>query len=418
MAIRMAVLWLELLLLGCMLASAQRLHDAGKADLTRDASTKFDELTGKDNSVYDLALKNVDIVHAADLDLLRQRNLATLNSELDLVPTFSWGGFFDLVKTKRQQILALTPSVPGSSVNDNSARINELKKTIEALQKKLDAEKAATATAAPTVEEIHSFINDAIQTGKIDNASLNTLKTKVQQIPDLLDKLKTIESGMLQMPSGLQPVIIDSQLKQARIEVDRLTLEQQHDAAVVQQYREQLAVFASFGAANSPLACGSQDDYGDFRFFVHYLCPTDHKPLCASSANAGIHANLFDAQTDELIISTIQKLATHSRELTACGTESSKSLQDLLNLLSLYASIAGVRTYMAEASDLSTANDELTFQIRLAQINAREHEALISSALKGLDTFEQGGIKPDDIANLIRAAQTAAAAVIAGRVGQ
>src|SRR5689334_9312090 len=74
---RIAVLWLGLLLFGCILASAQRLHDASKADLTRDASTKFDELTGKDNSVYDLALKNVDTVHAADLDLLRQRNLAT-----------------------------------------------------------------------------------------------------------------------------------------------------------------------------------------------------------------------------------------------------------------------------------------------------------------------------------------------------
>jgi hypothetical protein len=393
---------------------AQRMHDATKASLTHDASTKFDQLTGKDNSVYDLALKNVDTVHASDLDVLRQRNLATLNSELDLIPTLTWAGFMDRVNARRQKILAFVPSAPGNAVQDNSTRISELKKTIDALQKKLDAEKAATSEAAPTVKEIHSFINGAMQSGKIDNASLKTLQAKAQQIPDLLDKLKKIESGLVQMPSGLQPVILDSQLKQAQIEVDRLTLEQQHDTAVIQQYREQLATFSSFGTSNSPLACGREEDYGDFRFFLHYLCPQDHKTLCAGPPNAG--ANLFDAQPDDLVLANVQRLAIQARELTPCGIESSKSLQDLLNLLSLYASLAGVRTYIAEASDLSTANDELKFQIRLAQINAREHEALISSALKGLDTFEEGGVKPEDVANLIRAAETAATAVIAGRV--
>ena len=47
---------------------------------------------------------------------------------------------------------------------------------------------------------------------------------------------------------------------------------------------------------------------------------------------------------------------------------------------------------------------------------AAERQALIRSGLDGLAAYHAGGLKPEDIANLIRFAQAVGVAVIAGGV--
>ena len=52
--------------------------------------------------------------------------------------------------------------------------------------------------------------------------------------------------------------------------------------------------------------------------------------------------------------------------------------------------------------------------IRISAENGKEHEALIARGLVGLQSYQENGITPEQVANLIRAAQTAAISVIAG----
>lgn len=56
------------------------------------------------------------------------------------------------------------------------------------------------------------------------------------------------------------------------------------------------------------------------------------------------------------------------------------------------------------------------YSIKLSAIDSREHEALIARGLEGLAIYHQGGIKPEMIANFLRAAQAAALAVIGAGV--
>jgi hypothetical protein len=51
--------------------------------------------------------------------------------------------------------------------------------------------------------------------------------------------------------------------------------------------------------------------------------------------------------------------------------------------------------------------------IRISAENGKEHEALIARGLVGLQSYQENGITPEQVANLIRAAQTAAISVIA-----
>ena len=397
-------------------AAGQRLHDASKAQLTQDAVKKFDDVASKNNDLYELALKNVKVVHAADLEMLRQRNKATLNSELEILPTMTWAGLFQRLTEKRQQLLTHMPSGALSTGGTAEEKKAALRKKIDDLQKRIAEVNSASQTALPTVKDIHTFLNNAIQTGQIQKTDLSSLQAKAKQLPDLFGQLKKIEIGLVAAPRGLEPVILDSQLKQAQIELDRISLQQQHDKDMEDALKSQLALVSELtGEVAVPLSCGSRDDIGIFRYF-RALCVEDHASLCAKKGDLPVHTNRFDAQPDEMIVVTVGRLAQQASALTSCGISATAALQKLLSLLSLYGSIVGVRTYMAEAADLNFTNDELEFQIRLAQLNAREHEELIASALKGLDVFEQGGVKPEDIANLIRAAQLAATSVIAGRV--
>jgi hypothetical protein len=56
------------------------------------------------------------------------------------------------------------------------------------------------------------------------------------------------------------------------------------------------------------------------------------------------------------------------------------------------------------------------YSIRLAAINAREREALIARGLQGLNTYFEGGLKPETIGNFLRAAQAVALAFVAAGV--
>jgi hypothetical protein len=105
-----------------------------------------------------------------------------------------------------------------------------------------------------------------------------------------------------------------------------------------------------------------------------------------------------------------------SHELNDDGVNAYGCLVDMLQMLSTVSSIVGNQMYQIERGDMAQYYDETVFQLQLAELDAREHSTLLRTSIQGLATYEQGGIKPQDIANLISAAEVAATAVIAAGV--
>jgi hypothetical protein len=141
---------------------AQRLHDTRKAQLTRDAAKNFDDLASKNNSLYELAFKNVDVVHSTDLSILRQRNKATLDADLAALPTLTWKEMLDRVAKKRQDLVSHLPTPATGTSSSAESKKEALAQEIRKLQDQIAAEDSAARTALPTVKQIHAFISTTI----------------------------------------------------------------------------------------------------------------------------------------------------------------------------------------------------------------------------------------------------------------
>jgi hypothetical protein len=162
---------------------------------------------------------------------------------------------------------------------------------------------------------------------------LAALKAKAEQLPDLFGQLKEIEKGLVRMPSGLQPVILETQLKQAQVELERIGLQQQHNKDVEDALKSQLDLVVDLvGDSSAAIDCESTESIGVFRFFRHYLCFQNHKPLCARPGDPTVLANRFDATPDEMIVVSVGRLAKQANALTSCGVQTSQMLEQMLRI--------------------------------------------------------------------------------------
>ena len=111
-------------------------------------------------------------------------------------------------------------------------------------------------------------------------------------------------------------------------------------------------------------------------------------------------------------IAKIDKLLTTLNGLR--GRAASKTL--LRDLLKAIGSYALVMTGADKPLQLRLAMLDHCYSIQLSAINARQHEALIGRGLQGLSAYHQGGLKPETVANFLRAAQAIGLGVIGAGV--
>jgi hypothetical protein len=90
-----------------------------------------------------------------------------------------------------------------------------------------------------------------------------------------------------------------------------------------------------------------------------------------------------------------------------------KDVDDTAFLLKEYVLDRTVRREHLMATSQQLAVIEHQYSIQESAENAKRHEALIARGLEGVQSYEQAGITPDQIANLIRAAQAAELSFIA-----
>jgi hypothetical protein len=110
---------------------------------------------------------------------------------------------------------------------------------------------------------------------------------------------------------------------------------------------------------------------------------------------------------DQTVAATVHAAATEGNE---------PRLRVLLSQLARYAAIVGSESLFAAESNVSAESERQRASIRLSEIHSRENAVLLRHGLDGLARYYEGGLKPAEIANLLRAAQAIALAVIAARV--
>jgi hypothetical protein len=116
------------------------------------------------------------------------------------------------------------------------------------------------------------------------------------------------------------------------------------------------------------------------------------------------------------VAATLQELAGNAKGTTSADpADPGRRLIRALNKLDLFLDLLAIRyDLLIEQTNLS--QDELIFHIRMMRLNAQDQEVLLHSGITGLAIYEAGGIKPQDVANIIHTAQTLATAAIAARV--
>ena len=87
-----------------------------------------------------------------------------------------------------------------------------------------------------------------------------------------------------------------------------------------------------------------------------------------------------------------------------------------MDVIARYSSLVGYQRFLLLKDGIDEVTDEQLLAVRMSAVNADSRAQLISHGLEGIATYEAGGITPDDLANVFRAAQTIASAVIAGRI--
>lgn len=94
-------------------------------------------------------------------------------------------------------------------------------------------------------------------------------------------------------------------------------------------------------------------------------------------------------------------------------SEAKTVMPDLLKVIGIYAM---AMTSAEPPLQLQLAMLDHQYSIQLSAVNARQHETLISRGLQGLAAYHQGGIKPETVANFLRAAQAIGLGVIGAGV--
>lgn len=93
-----------------------------------------------------------------------------------------------------------------------------------------------------------------------------------------------------------------------------------------------------------------------------------------------------------------------------------EGVKDALQVVAVYVIDYTVVLDRLQLTEERLARRAHSYSIQVSSINAKERETLIGLGIQSLGTYQQNGVTPDEIANLIRAAQTAALSFVAAGV--
>ena len=409
------------LLAAAVSAAAQiRLHDAGKDELAKKTRDAYAEFTREDNTVFDKMISNTLGLKEATLDHLMELNAQVRRDTINVIPVSTWKDLREryVPRAQRQmleayqgskRILAEDPNVPVPATLN--AALADAKAELAARKLAMDAKKAALAQPEVDLASLKTTLDAlkeaaVLSTKPVKNltdlkAQFISLKAAWANVNEVRDWLEAAEKTA--NAPGLQLTILDLGVQHQQFVVQRLTLElEEAKAAHARAARidQRLMLVWEDGSVDAK----GRVTKGLFGQIYRYLTvPSDVRYPFVTDEN-------------EQVLQTIGRLAAIAeKETDGRRPDATMKLRDLMDVLSRYVSVIGYHQYLLLADAIEAGADKNLFSIRRSAINIREREMLVAHGLDGLTAYHAGGIKPEEVANFFRAAQSIAVGVLAGR---
>jgi hypothetical protein len=387
-------------------ASGQiRLHDASNDELAKKTRDAFADFSKGDANVFETMTSNTLSLKAATLAHLYELNQQGTRDAVNLIPVETWTELEGHVRTTQDDLL-FAYNTTRKLLDPHAAQAANLKAALAQAKAELVAKTTLREEKAAALDGAQPKLKSLIE-------SLDKLKDKLAASSKPINKLSELTAEFNNLKSvwtsigevktwweqaekashapGLQLTILDAAVAHQQAEVDRLKLDlEQAEAAQKRAERIEQRLELVLGT-------------------------TDKDP-----PKKGLFQQVFDGigtvpNKNEQVMQTIGRLATEAEKEVGKPLDATMKLRNLLDILGRYTTLAGYHKYLVLSDVIEAGTDELLFSIRRSSLNTKERELLVSYGLDGLVAYHAGGIRPEQIANFFRAAQTIALGVMAGR---
>ncbi|HEY2232562.1 MAG TPA: hypothetical protein VGK01_03715 [Candidatus Angelobacter sp.] len=460
--------------------AAQKLHNETRDKLAQQIKSDFEQLTSPDGNIFEQAIKDAEAINDADIQQWRDRERTLIDSVATTMPFKTWEKLQELVLLDRSQILDVSKdpknnflpgNLPGqledigkekASIDSKLKELQDqnpvptVKQIEDEIKKALEDGKQLSGNVAALKDHIKALQGDFGDLKKIVDSlqpqGLNRLQleTRLLMLQNEEARLQLRQTHFEERQAKLDAFIAhvteyagDDKQKPTCVEV-RVDLAQANhtlDSVLGKEFYQVLGEIC--GSAYSPdqpvMACLqnlAQNAQGKSSSEKDGFCTLNEKKAAAEkqeSKKTQKAAKVRNPGKNQKSSNQQQPEEKQKPEITpsempcsqidprkAGGTngrciDPERKLLNVLDKLNSVLHLLAVRyDLLIEQTNLS--QDESIFQIRMMQLNAQENEVLLRAGITGLATYEAGGIKPEDVANIIHTAQVLATAAIAARV--
>ena len=351
-----------------------RLHDPARAKTAQDA---VDAFADSRSEVFDAMLANVDVADAHDLRLIEQRNEQTVEAAITTLPSWTWSRLGEEIARAEQRYETAAASAL-AIITDEDGRLPSVQQTLEEARQlsrdasaRLQEAEGRLAGRLATVAQFRKAIEALLAAGDLSGIrDFEKLSDLPQSLKTLLDNARASGNA-----TGLQLTLLRLGREMASA-----------DAALAQEE-------VSAARAEIERARELADRIGRTRRDLDRLQAFAERQPADVTIAATIRAAAEKAQDDP---------------------RSENEVAETLAALAVYPAAIGYEMVFLESAAVLAASDEQRSSIRRSEINLAVDGSLVRHGLGGLSSYYAGGLRPADVANLFRALQTIALAVIAG----
>jgi hypothetical protein len=400
------------------LAQGIHVHDAAAEKLAQQAQSAFDQVSLSDTNVFDTMTKNTNALKGQTIQQLYQLNQNAARAAANNIPTMTWTELASELRSYQddylrayQSTMEIMKQAPSQAADVEHALL-EANQRVADLQRAVATRKSVAEAEAPKLADMKqslSTLKKALQGKQVSRLSDLTKYKQFAQVwvgissaKDWLDKAEKASGG-----PGEQLIILDLAVQLQSNALKLLQLQQQQLDTQLNDARSLATDLGKAVGSGRTDASGKLVE-GDFGKVFTYITP------CASPAQCPTNGFLRDP--NEQILVTVGTLAEDASKEVGTTPKATLALRNLMDVLARYTSLVGYQRFLLLRSGIEAVTEEQLAAIRVSAVNANSRATLISHGLEGITTYEQGGITPEDVANVFRAAQTIASAVIAGRL--
>jgi hypothetical protein len=394
------------------------IHSVEGDKIAQQAKTNFTQASSGDSNVFATMLSNTIALRDQTIEQLYVLSQESARSNANRIPLMTWREVVVDVVSRQQEFLtayqtaAIAMHAAPTEVHDLQTAVTEANRQTNQLSKQATEEKSSLSAETAKLSDMKDSLSK-LKTGLQETSKIHKLSDlkgykEFSQIwngndsaKDWLSKAEKATGG-----PGEQLAILDLAVQLHTNAVKQLQLEEQATEARLRD-AQMLSVQLMKAVGSGKVDGDGRLREGDFGKVYRYLVP------CAAQ---DCPSHPFVDSPDQQVLTTIGLLAEKANKEVGSDLNSTLALQNLMDVIARYSSLVGYERFLLLKEGIDDVTDEQLLAVRMSAVNADSRAQLIRHGLEGIATYEAGGITPDDVANVFRAAQTAASGVIAGRI--